>query len=225
MRKFLIVLLATTLVLGMIGGVFAYFSDAETSAGNAFQAGTLDLRISDNDELMDGSVLGFNGVSLTWSMTNMIPGVTTCPLGTVTLYNTTSMAADHVEISFSHVIDDTPDIESDTDWSSSPADMAKWIEIVSMGYNGGGDFADLFDSDLATYDSNGNTFFDLEDVTLAPWAGEGGVLDNLTPPPPSYGGSKSFQLNLKFNAGATDDIQGDTLITTVHFTLNQHSSQ
>ena len=32
-------------------------------------------------------------------------------------------------------------------------------------------------------------------------------------------------MSLKFNEGATNDIQGDTLTTTVTFTLNQDSSQ
>jgi hypothetical protein len=50
------------------------------------------------------------------------------------------------------------------------------------------------------------------------------VLDNL-PPPPTPGGETSFSMNLFFNGGATNDIQGDTLITTVTFTLNQSATQ
>jgi len=38
-------------------------------------------------------------------------------------------------------------------------------------------------------------------------------------------GIRAFTLGLKFNAGATNDIQGDILTTTITFTLNQHSSQ
>jgi len=220
MRKFLIASLATLLAMGMMGGAFAYFTDTETSSGNTFTAGTLDLKVADNDE---GTPK--DGVSLTWSMTNMEPGVTTCPLGSVILYNSGSIEADHVEISFSHTINDDPDVESDTNKSSVPEDMAEWIEIVTMGYNGGDDFVGLFNSDPTTYDSNGNGFFDLEDVTLAPWAREGGLLDDLPAPPANNAGFKSFQMNLKFNAGATNDIQGDTLTTTVAFVLNQHSSQ
>ncbi|MHB8963543.1 MAG: TasA family protein, partial [Saccharofermentanales bacterium] len=33
----------------VVGGSFAYFSDSETSIGNTFTAGTLDLKINDGD--------------------------------------------------------------------------------------------------------------------------------------------------------------------------------
>jgi predicted ribosomally synthesized peptide with SipW-like signal peptide len=219
-RKFLIALLATLLALGMMGGVFAYFTDTETSSNNSATACTMNLKVSDNDEFPPQ-----DGVEITWSMTGMEPGVTTCPIGSVDLYNDGPMEADHVEISFTHEIDDLPDVDSDTNKSSLPADMAEWIEIVTMGYNGGDDFVGLYNSDPTTYDSNGNGFFDLEDVTLAPWTDEHGPFDDLPAPPANSTGFKSFHLNLEFNAGATDDIQGDTLTTTVHFTLNQDASQ
>jgi len=219
-RKFSMALLAIMLALGMMGGAFAYFTDVETSSDNTATACTMNLLVSDNDEYPPK-----DGVSVTWSMTNMVPGETICLPGSVVLYNDGLMETDHVEINFTHEIDDLPDVDSDTNKISDPEDMARWIEIVNMGYNGSIDFDDLFDSDQVTYDSNGNGFFDLEDVTLAPWADEGGPLDDLPAPPANSAGFKAFQLSLQFNAGATDDIQGDTLITTVHFTLNQHSSQ
>ena len=220
MKKFSIALLATILALGMMGGAFAYFTDVETSSDNRLTACTMNLLVSDNDEYPPQ-----DGVSVTWSMTNMVPGETICPLGSVALYNDGPMEADHVEISFTHEINDLPDVDSDTNKSSAPEDMAEWIEIVTMGYNGGSDFVDLFDSDPDTYDSNDNGFFDLEDVTLAPWTDEHGPFDDLPAPPANSAGFKIFQLDLAFNSGATDDIQGDTLITTVHFTLNQDASQ
>jgi len=129
------------------------------------------------------------------------------------------LAADHVEISFSHSIDEaTNPVESDTNPNSTPGEMARWIEIISMSYTG----VDL----MVNYsDANGNGFFDLEDVTMSPYTDEEGPLDNLPPPLPNSGGTRVFNLALKFHAGATDDIRGDILITTVTFTLNQDSSQ
>jgi len=45
-KKILISLMTLVVVAGMIGGgAFAYFSDTETSTGNTFTAGTLDLKI------------------------------------------------------------------------------------------------------------------------------------------------------------------------------------
>ena len=212
MKKLLLSMLATFLVIGLVGAsTFAWFQDTETSTGNTFTAGTMDLKVSDWDE-------GFgDGVSATWTMSNMTPGVTTVGPFSVLLQNSGSIAANHVEISFSHSIDEaTNPVESDTNPASTPGEMARWIEITLMTYNGV-DFK-------ATYtDANGNGFFDLEDVTLSPYTDVGGPLDNLSPL--IGGGTRAFTMALKFNAGATNDIQGDILTTTVTFTLNQDSSQ
>ena len=212
MRKILTAIFVVGLVATIAGaGIYAYFSDTETSTSNIFTAGTLDLKVSDWNE-------GFgDGVTATWIMSDMVPGVTTVGPYSVVLQNGGSLAADHVEISFSHSIDEaTNPVESDTNPASTPGEMARWIEITSMTYNG--------TNFLTTYtDANGNGFFDLEDVTLPPYTNEGGPLDNL--PPPIGAGIRAFTLGLKFNAGATNDIQGDILTTTITFTLNQHSSQ
>ena len=211
MKKLLLSILAIFLVIGLVGaGTFAWFQDTETSTGNTFTAGTMDLKVSDWDE-------GFgDGVSATWTMSNMEPGVTTVGPLSVNLQNSGTIAADHVEISFSHSITDTPDVESDTNPNSVPADMAEWIEITSMTYNG--------TNFLTGYtDANGNGFFDLEDVTMSPYTDAGGPLDNL--PAPIGAGTRTFTMALKFNAGATNGIQGDTLNLTMIFTLNQDSSQ
>jgi len=205
------------LVVGMVGaGALAYFQDTETSTGNTFTAGTFDLEVGDWNE-------GFgDGVSATWTMSNMVPGVTTVGPLYVNLQNAGSLVGDHVEVSFSHVITDTPDVESDTNWNSTPGEMAEWLEIIAMSYNGT-NWVTAFIPNDANRDPNNNSFFDLEDVTMPSYADEGGFLDNL--PAPLATGYRSFTLELKFNAGATNDIQGDTLTTTVAFTLNQEASQ
>ena len=47
MRKILFSLMTLVLVVGMVGaGAFAYFNDTETSTGNTFTAGTLDLQVN-----------------------------------------------------------------------------------------------------------------------------------------------------------------------------------
>jgi len=56
-KKIIFSLLAVALCVGMIGSAFAYFTDVETSTGNTFQAGTLDMQIKDVDQgYRDGSV-------------------------------------------------------------------------------------------------------------------------------------------------------------------------
>jgi len=216
LKKTLFLILAVILATGMIGGVFAYFTDVETSTGNVFTAGTLDLKISDYNESPPR-----DGVSITWSMTNMIPGVSFTGPQHITLINTGSIPGNHVEISFSHEIHDEPDVESDTNKSSTTGEMARWLQIITMTYHNVEFLGTWATSGHKLVDVNGNGFIDLEDVTMPENAA---VLDNL-PPPPTPGGETSFSMNLFFNGGATNDIQGDTLITTVTFTLNQSATQ
>lgn len=59
-RKVLASLLVIAVVAGLVGaGTFAYFSDVETSSGNSFTAGTLDLNVDGaNDPLLVKFTLG-----------------------------------------------------------------------------------------------------------------------------------------------------------------------
>jgi len=76
--------MAVVLCLGLMGAAFAYFSDTETSTGNTFTAGTLDLVLSDDDET------DLNGVTATWvSPSNWAPGETEA--GTLKLRNSGSV--------------------------------------------------------------------------------------------------------------------------------------
>lgn len=76
MKKILFVLMACVLCIGLVGGAFAYFTDTESSTGNTFTAGTLDLKIDQNP---DGGVFDYqDGVptmTVVWSdFGNMAPG-------------------------------------------------------------------------------------------------------------------------------------------------------
>ncbi len=72
--------MAIALVIGLVGaGAFAYFSDVETSTGNSFAAGTLDLKV-DTDPTggvnwADGPLPTLNSVeALNALINNMKPG-------------------------------------------------------------------------------------------------------------------------------------------------------
>jgi spore coat-associated protein N len=226
LKKLLISLIAVIVCAGMVGSTLAYFTDVETSTGNTFTAGTLDLQIKDNS-MWDPDPWG-DGVDQTWVMANMIPGVSTVT-NYVALRNTGSIAEDHVEISFDNAIDEqtappgSNPVESDSNPASEARDLAEWLQVTSMLYSG----IDLKTVIEATpgYDVNSNGWLDLDDLARSPAIiADGGPLDNLTPPRLT-GGEASLHMTVKFNAGATNDIQGDTLITTVYFTLNQVASQ
>ena len=82
MKKILISLMAIALVIGLVGaGAFAYFSDVETSTGNSFTAGTLDLKVDTNPtgevNWADGPLPTLNSVTeLNDLINNMKPGDT-----------------------------------------------------------------------------------------------------------------------------------------------------
>jgi predicted ribosomally synthesized peptide with SipW-like signal peptide len=64
MKKLLFAIMACVLCIGLVGGAFAYFDDTETSYGNTFTAGTLDLKVDNQD---DNNVVSIN-------LGNMKPG-------------------------------------------------------------------------------------------------------------------------------------------------------
>jgi predicted ribosomally synthesized peptide with SipW-like signal peptide len=69
-KKILVSMMVIGLVAALAGaGLYAYFSDTETSKGNKFTAGTMDLKLSDIDETWA------DGVIATWeSPDNWAPG-------------------------------------------------------------------------------------------------------------------------------------------------------
>lgn len=204
-RKTLLSIMAIGLLVMLSGtGTYALFSDTETSTGNTFTAGTFDLKVSDIDEGIG------DGVTATWTASDMKPGTTIGPYS-VTLQNWGTVAGDHIEISCSNVVTDPEGPESDTEEDTTDMD---WVmEITAMTYNGAPNLL----SDLS--DNNENGIKDLDDF-------EAQGFDNLPPPLPNQQGSYSFTMTLRFHPTlANNDYQGDILTTTITFTLNQDSSQ
>lgn len=217
-KRLVLAALVFTLVAGLAGaGTFAYFQDAETSTANSFTAGTLDLELCDPDE-------GWrDGVSATWVLSSLAPGDTSTVMYEVGLRNAGSVNGNHVRITFSHDIDETLNpVEADTNPNSDPADLARYVEIRHMDYNGHCFVGSLTTPGHTIVDANGNGWIDLDDVTLPDNAP---ALDNLTAPMLNGANAKNFHIALGFRPEAGNDIQGDTLITTVKFTLNQDAGQ
>ncbi len=50
MKKILFAIMSVAIAVGLMGAAFAYFSDTETSTGNTFTAGTLDLKVDDDPD-------------------------------------------------------------------------------------------------------------------------------------------------------------------------------
>lgn len=119
-----------------IGVTRAYFNNQGTSSGNTFSAGTLDLKLSDINEIDQDSV------TASWSGSNMVPGGTAVS-GTIQFKNSGTIAGNHLEIAATN--------------NCIPVDMDKYLEIISLSYGG----EDILGS--LTYD-NGNSWKDLDEL-------------------------------------------------------------
>lgn len=122
-------------------GVFAYFSDTETSTDNQFTAGTLDLKTDDAD-----------GVSQTLYATNLAPGNTVGP-STIALKNAGSIDGSTVDIAFSYVENDG----SPNSVNMGTDDTAGMLEVTILNYGG----TSLLSS---VNDSNSNGYIDVHDL-------------------------------------------------------------
>jgi spore coat-associated protein N len=76
LRKVLLSLMTIVLVCGVVGGgVYAYFSDVETSTGNTFTAGTLDLNLDGGNtnvvKFTVGDVAPGDSGNGTWTVSNV----------------------------------------------------------------------------------------------------------------------------------------------------------
>jgi len=218
-KKILIGMIAIVLVTALLGaGVWAYFQDTETSIGNIFQAGTLDLKIR------QGIPWGSwgDGVTATWTMLNMKPGQAS-EMSWIEFRNDGSITANHLEIACDYLGSD---------------EMAKMMIITHLRYDDATPpiswMVDLLNDD--GYDpgygvSPGETGPKVEDVdgdekiTLydLKYSQDGNGVDNLWPP----NGDETTQLEMKirFDPDAGNGFQGQTLDLTIIFTLNQDANQ
>jgi predicted ribosomally synthesized peptide with SipW-like signal peptide len=216
-KKFLILALAVILALGMMGGAFAYFQDTETSTGNIFTAGNTDLQIKDNNETWS------DGCTNTWMLSNIIPGKNKAGVDKVTasidLRCIGTVVPDHLEIQVSVSLNESVNqVESDTNKSSTPNEMAAKLKILYMQYDG----EDLLGDFLIDADGDGD--LTLNDMTYPPEVN--GLNDLVIPGDGGLGLSTPFALTLIWIQGTDDNnFQGDTLVASVSFTLNQNASQ
>ncbi len=230
MKSVLTAILTIALVSVLVGaGTFAYYADTEVSSGNTFTAGTMDLKINDEDpDAWD------DGAIATWVLSDMKPGDS--KTGSVIITKEGSLDADHLEITCDYSVDDElPQSEADTDWFTDlhPDLFAKNMTIVSALYDNG-DVYDLITG--IQWDFVGSGGFEGYIVQHDYWKitdgdGDGRVTiydlkytgpDDL-PAPNNH--DYTFRMNVKFDESAGNDFQGDTLNLDVIFTLNQHSSQ
>ncbi len=232
-KRVLMSVLAIAITLVLVGGAtFTYFQDTETSTGNTFTAGTLDLKMQGGTQPWGDGI-----TEAQWTMSDMAPGSPTTEWGKVSLKNVGSIAAHHVQIGCSYTVTEgAPFGDPDNvDTSLDPDSFAKYMVITEIkyyntgwaiaitegGYSVSGTLPagyPIAAADWQITNSDGVSGISLYDLKYDP-------LDNLPPPPANGLGVYDFEMAVKFHQDAGNDLQGDTFNLTVIFTLNQDSSQ
>jgi predicted ribosomally synthesized peptide with SipW-like signal peptide len=230
MKKFLILILAMVLALGMMGGAFAYFSDTETSEDNVFTAGTLDLLVTADgvkgSPFGAGAVMvetpGGNGENCKVVFTNLSPGDNGFIYWTIT--NVGSIPGS-LDISFTRAADNDNGITEPEDWADGIKD--------NLDGTADGDLDNRIRIQIkADLDNNG-----LYETTLQNGSGEGEfatyplgtpvekLSDFSLNPGQTIKVFFEFRLNTDVGGPTVDDniIQGDSMELDVAFELLQNA--
>jgi predicted ribosomally synthesized peptide with SipW-like signal peptide len=209
------------LVATMAGaGLYAYFSDTETTNEIILTAGTLDLKLSHSS-----AGPWTDGVTGTWTLSNMKPGDET-PLARVFFKNFGSVPSSTMTITCDYSVDETTNpVESDTDpyTNEHPDEMAKYMVITYICYKN-----DEINIDCLTGKDDG--YPPKEDWKISDMDGDGRItlydlkMDPLVNLPSSDTVSNKYtqlDMRIKFDENAGNDFQGDTFDLTMIFTLKQ----
>lgn len=175
-------LVALLLVAGIMGTVYARTNGINNQ--NTFSDNSIDLKLSDQDE-----TTWRDGVTATWTATNMAPGDEFAFAG-----------------SFVGLRSDSPGkVEITCNWTGwnpeDPDPMAKYMVITRLIYH---------DEEYQVQDFDGDgrvTFYDLKHSPVT----------NLPMPPRAQG--TRFEMSVKFHEDAGNKFQGDTFNLTMIFTL------
>lgn len=218
-------ILSAIFIIGLVAttagaGIYAYFSDTETSTGNIFTAGTLDLKVSHSS-----GGPWTDGVSGTWTLSNMKPGDET-PLARVFFKNFGSITSTTMEITCDYTVDEeTNPVESDTDPNTDehPDEMAKYMTITYILYKNDEVNINCLTGEDDGYPPNENwkvsdtdldgriTLYDLKQDPLVKLPSPDTVTNEYT----------QLDMTIKFDENAGSDFQGDIFNLTMIFTLNQ----
>jgi spore coat-associated protein N len=203
-KKILFTLMAVALCLGLVGGAFAYFSDSETSTGNTFTAGTLDLKV-DTDPTSgvtwsDDPLPTLNSITEIDNMiNNMAPGDSISGDFGIKNDGTITGVAD---FTLTVTADDDngltePESDVDSTGGSGEGELSANIDVV-LTYNG----AAVYSGTLAGM--SGNTYD-------APSSIAGGA-------------TASWEYTISIDSGVGNIIQSDTCDIDIEFSLDQDTT-
>lgn len=192
MKKILGLTVAALMVMGLVGGgTWAFFSDTETSTGNTFIAGTLDLGLSNTSNTSaTGSITG------TFSSSNWAPGDNAT--GTLWINNDGSINISTLTITFNYGSVNTtgrPTTISGSPWSDDEDKFDKMVVAETVNWGG---------STVASI--QGKTLEELKAGTGGPYTLSGGL---------TAGTNKDLYILWRFDTAADNGCQGNTVEVTV----------
>ncbi|WP_305065421.1 TasA family protein [Methanococcoides sp.] len=189
---FLSLLLIGVVAASAGAGTWATFSDTETSAGNTFTAGTLDI-----------------GISNSFAFGPVAPGDANTE--TITITNSGNIAANSVFLKLD-VLDSEPSADTEPETVAEDGtdkyDISEMIEITSIKY-GATDISGLY-SDL-----NLNSYLDLDDLNAADDVEINGASPLGTT-------SVDVTIDMTFVANAGNEYQGDLSTVDVIVRVEQN---
>jgi len=141
-----------------------------------------------------------DGVSQTLLATNMQPGDTVGP-ETIILRNAGSVAGSSVNLAFTYVESD----DTTNPINKSADDTAALIELTTLKYDGSSLLASVMDN-------NTNGYRDIQDLKNTDLSGQSGI---------GASASKDFEIAIQARNSISSDYQGDGIVITMTFTLNQ----
>lgn len=206
MKKILGLTVAALLVLALVGGgTWAYFSDVETSTGNTFAAGTLNLKVSGADPLTEhfavaDAVPGDSG-SKDWLLKN------------------DGSIAGSLDITFPNIVDDENGVNEPEDADpgedgtvGSPGTDGELAEVLALVIYIDENNDDAYDDPGDTLIYNGFVKPDLEGEQLSNYAMAADY---------GSGDNKAVRIEWSIDSGVGNKIQSDSAGFDIEFELLQ----
>jgi len=202
MKRILVSLMVIALICGLIGsGIYATFSDSETSSENKFISGTLDLKLSDADETLQDGVTGSIGA------TGMKPDDSATVSGWIKVKNSGSLDGTlTLTITISEPADEPAEpTDPDLDTELTAAEFADGVIATTLSY----DTTDLL-ADVTDDDADGKDLKEIADDIVSYDLGTLGA-----------GAEKQLDMTVYLDDACNNDFQADGVEVTFTFTLAQ----